>query len=144
MKYTGESHTFVVCAYKQSQYLEKCVQSLKRQTVKSRIIMTTSTPNDLIKEVAKKYDIEVWMPSYNRFVEISSCSNFEDFQARRANIKFKDSVKDKAKYVHTLNGSGVAIGRTVAAILENYQNEDGTVTIPEVLVPYMGGKGLIE
>ena len=99
---------------------------------------------DLGFTAAKKYDIEVWMPSYNRFVEISSCSNFEDFQARRANIKFKDSVKDKAKYVHTLNGSGVAIGRTVAAILENYQNEDGTVTIPEVLVPYMGGKGLIE
>lgn len=99
---------------------------------------------DLGFTAAKKYDIEVWMPSYNRFVEISSCSNFEDFQARRANIKYKDSVKDKAKYVHTLNGSGVAIGRTVAAILENYQNEDGTVTIPEVLVPYMGGKGLIE
>ena len=99
---------------------------------------------DLGFTAAKKYDIEVWMPSYNRYVEISSCSNFEDFQARRANIKFKRSPKDKAQFVHTLNGSGVAIGRTVAAILENYQNEDGTVTIPEVLVPYMGGKGKIE
>ena len=93
---------------------------------------------DLGFTAAKKYDIEVWMPSYGRYVEISSCSNFEDFQARRANIKFKDSPKDKAQFVHTLNGSGVAIGRTVAAILENYQNEDGTVTVPDVLVKYMG------
>ena len=99
---------------------------------------------DLGFTAAKKYDIEVWMPSYNRYVEISSCSNFEDFQARRANIKFKNSPKDKAQFVHTLNGSGVAIGRTVAAILENYQNEDGSVTIPDVLVPYMGGKEKIE
>ncbi len=99
---------------------------------------------DLGFTAAKKYDIEVWMPSYNRYVEISSCSNFEDFQARRANIKFKRDPKDKAQFVHTLNGSGVAIGRTVAAILENYQNADGSVTIPEVLVPYMGGKTKIE
>ena len=99
---------------------------------------------DLGFTAAKKYDIEVWMPSYGRYVEISSCSNFEDFQARRANIKFKNSPKDKAQYVHTLNGSGVAIGRTVAAILENFQNEDGTVTIPDVLVPYMGGATTIK
>ena len=99
---------------------------------------------DLGFTAAKKYDIEVWMPSYNRYVEISSCSNFEDFQARRANIKFKNSPKEKAQYVHTLNGSGVAIGRTVAAILENFQNEDGTVTIPDVLVPYMGGEKTIK
>ena len=87
---------------------------------------------------AKTYDVEVWMPSYNRYVEISSCSNFEDFQARRAAIRFKKTPKDKAQLVHTLNGSGVAIGRTVAAILENYQNEDGSITVPEVLRPYMG------
>lgn len=87
---------------------------------------------------AKTYDIEVFMPSYGTYKEISSCSNFEDFQARRANIKFKANPKDKAQLLHTLNGSGVAIGRTVAAILENYQNEDGSVTIPKVLVPYMG------
>lgn len=87
---------------------------------------------------AKTYDIEVWMPSYGRYVEISSCSDFEDFQARRASIRYKDGPADKAKLVHTLNGSGVAIGRTVAAILENYQNADGSVTVPEVLRPYMG------
>jgi len=87
---------------------------------------------------AKTYDIEVWKPSYGRYVEISSCSDFEDFQARRASIRYKDGPADKAKLVHTLNGSGVAIGRTVAAILENYQNADGSVTVPEVLRPYMG------
>ena len=87
---------------------------------------------------AKTYDIEVWMPSYGRYLEISSCSNFEDFQARRASIRFKDDAKDKARFVHTLNGSGVAVGRTVAAILENYQNDDGSVTVPEVLRKYMG------
>lgn len=87
---------------------------------------------------AKTYDIEVWMPSYNRYVEISSCSNFMDYQARRAGIRYKKTPKDKAQFVHTLNGSGVAVGRTVAAILENYQNADGSVTIPEALVPFMG------
>lgn len=87
---------------------------------------------------AKTYDIEVWMPSYGRYVEISSCSNFEDFQARRASIRYKEDAKSKAALVHTLNGSGVAIGRTVAAILENYQNADGSVTVPEVLREYMG------
>ncbi|MDZ5255318.1 serine--tRNA ligase [Clostridium sp. LIBA-8841] len=92
---------------------------------------------DLGFTAALKYDIEVWMPSYNRYVEISSCSNFEDFQARRANIKFKNSPKEKPQFVHTLNGSGVAIGRTVAAILENYQQEDGSVVIPEALKEYM-------
>lgn len=99
---------------------------------------------DLGFTAALKYDLEVWMPSYNRYVEISSCSNFEDFQARRANIRYKEDSKAKPQYVHTLNGSGVAIGRTVAAILENYQNEDGSVTIPEVLRPYMGGKEAIK
>ncbi|MBQ3530594.1 MAG: serine--tRNA ligase [Oscillospiraceae bacterium] len=98
------------------------------------VVLTTG---DLTFSSAKTYDIEVWMPSYGRYVEISSCSNFEDFQARRANIKCKD--KDgKAVFAHTLNGSGVAIGRTTAAILENYQNEDGSVTIPEALRKYMG------
>lgn len=92
---------------------------------------------DLGFTAAKKFDIEVWMPSYGRYVEISSCSNFEDFQARRANIRYKDNPKDKAQFVHTINGSGLAIGRTVAAILENYQNPDGSVTVPEALLPYM-------
>lgn len=100
-------------------------------------VVTLST-GDLGFSSAKTYDIEVWMPSYGRYVEISSCSNFEDFQARRASIRFKNSPKDKAQLVHTLNGSGVAIGRTTAAILENYQNADGSVTVPEVLRPYIG------
>ena len=99
---------------------------------------------DLGFTAAMKYDIEVWMPSYGRYVEISSCSNFEDFQARRANIKYKNSPKDKAQLVHTLNGSGVAIGRTTAAIMENYQNADGSITVPEVLRPYMGGLEVIK
>lgn len=93
---------------------------------------------DLGFSSAKTYDIEVWMPSYNRYVEISSCSNFEDYQARRAQIRYKGTPRDKAQLVHTLNGSGVAVGRTVAAILENYQNGDGSVTVPEALRPYMG------
>lgn len=85
---------------------------------------------------AKTYDIEVWLPSYNAYKEISSCSNMSDFQARRANIKYRDQETGKLQFVHTLNGSSLAIGRTIAAILENYQNEDGSVTVPEVLVPY--------
>lgn len=93
---------------------------------------------DLGFSSAKTYDIEVWMPSYGRYVEISSCSNFEDFQARRAAIRYKENVQEKAQFLHTLNGSGVAIGRTVAAILENYQRADGSVEIPEVLRSYMG------
>jgi seryl-tRNA synthetase len=88
---------------------------------------------------AKTYDLEVWMPSYNRYVEISSCSNFEEFQARRANIRFR-SGKDKPQFVHTLNGSGLAVGRTLAAILENFQSEDGSIEIPNALRPYMGGR----
>lgn len=92
---------------------------------------------DLGFSSAKTYDIEVWMPSYGRYVEISSCSNFEDFQARRAQIRFRRDKSSKPELVHTLNGSGVAIGRTVAAILENYQQKDGSVRVPDVLVPYM-------
>ncbi len=87
---------------------------------------------------AKTYDLEVWLPGFNNYREISSCSNFEDFQARRANIRFRRSNNAKPEYVHTLNGSGVAVGRTVAAILENYQQADGSVKVPEVLIPYMG------
>ncbi|HCW35729.1 MAG TPA: serine--tRNA ligase [Staphylococcus sp.] len=93
---------------------------------------------------SKTYDIEVWLPSYNDYKEISSCSNMTDFQARRANIRFKRNKDAKPEYVHTLNGSGLAVGRTFAAIVENYQNEDGTITVPEVLVPFMGGLKTIE
>ena len=112
---------------------ETMLQMLK---IPYRVVKICS--GDLGFTAAFKYDIEVWMPSYNRYVEISSCSNFEDFQARRANIKFKRDKASKPEYVHTLNGSGLAVGRTVAAILENCQNADGSVTIPEVLVKYMG------
>ena len=100
-------------------------------------IVTLST-GDLGFSSAKTYDIEVWMPSYERYVEISSCSNFEDFQARRANIRFRREGEKKLEFVHTLNGSGLAVGRTVAAILENYQCEDGSVKIPSALQEYIG------
>jgi len=92
---------------------------------------------DLTFSSAKTYDLEVWMPAYNDYREISSCSNFEDFQARRAGIRYRREEDGKTEFVHTLNGSGLAIGRTLAAILENYQNEDGSITVPEVLRPYM-------
>lgn len=97
---------------------------------------------DLGFSAAKTYDIEVWMPSYGRYVEISSCSNYTDYQARRMNIRYR-RADGKTELVHTLNGSGLAVGRTTAAILENYQNEDGTVTVPQVLRPYMGGMSKI-
>lgn len=98
---------------------------------------------DMGFSAAKTYDLEVWIPAQNAYREISSCSNTEDFQARRAQIRYRDEADGKVKLLHTLNGSGLAVGRTVAAILENYQNEDGSVTIPEVLRPYMGGVAVI-
>lgn len=101
--------------------------------------VVTLSSGDLGFSSAKTYDIEVWLPSFHCYREISSCSNFEDFQARRANIRFRRDAKSKPEFVHTLNGSGVAIGRTVAAVLENNQTGDGRVKIPEVLRPYMGG-----
>ena len=94
---------------------------------------------DLGFSSAKTYDLEVWLPSAGMYREISSCSNFEDFQARRANIRFRRGPKEKPEFVHTLNGSGLAVGRTTAAVLENYQNPDGSVTIPPALRPYLGG-----
>lgn len=100
-------------------------------------VVTLST-GDLGFSSAKTYDIEVWMPSYGRYVEISSCSNFEDYQARRANIRFRRDAKSKPEFVHTLNGSGLAVGRTVAAVMENYQQADGSIVIPEALRKYMG------
>ncbi|GAB6696575.1 serine--tRNA ligase [Streptococcus uberis] len=98
---------------------------------------------DMGFSAAKTYDLEVWIPAQNTYREISSCSNTENFQARRAQIRYRDEADGKVKLLHTLNGSGLAVGRTVAAILENYQNEDGSVTIPEVLRPYMGGAEMI-
>lgn len=102
-----------------------------------RVVLLSS--GDMGFGAAKCYDLEVWLPSFNMYREISSCSNYESFQARRANIKYRPTPDAKPEFVHTLNGSGVAIGRTVAAILENYQEEDGSVKIPEALIPYMGG-----
>ena len=105
-----------------------------------KLLMNTS---DLGFTAAKKYDLEVWFPTQDMYREISSISNFEDFQARRANIRFRREQGAKPEFVHTLNGSGLAVGRTVAAILENYQQADGSVKVPDVLVPYMGGKEVI-
>lgn len=124
-----------------SEELEKLVndaeQVLKLLELPYRVVLVCV--GDLGFAAAKKYDIEVWMPSYNRYVEISSCSNFRDFQARRANIKYRPSAREKAEFLHTLNGSGLAVGRTFAAILENYQQKDGSVVLPKKLIQYMGG-----
>lgn len=119
--------------------LEKLLQEAEKvlQLLKLPYRVVNLSSGDLGFSSAKTYDIEVWMPSYNRYVEISSCSNFEDFQARRANIRFKREESSKPEFVHTLNGSGVAVGRTVAAILENFQNKDGSVNIPEPLQDFM-------
>ncbi len=109
---------------------------LKRLGIPYRVVRLST--GDLGFSSAMTYDIEVWMPSYGRYVEISSCSNFESYQARRANIRFRPEAGGKPEFVHTLNGSGLAVGRTVAAILENYQQADGSVIVPEALRPYMG------
>ena len=109
---------------------------LKRLELPYRVVKLCT--GDLGFSSAMTYDIEVWMPSYGKYVEISSCSNFESFQARRANIRFRREAGSKVEFVHTLNGSGLAVGRTTAAILENYQQEDGSVVVPEALRPYMG------
>ncbi len=117
--------------------LKQAEEVLKRLELPYRVVSLCS--GDIGFSAAKCYDIEVWIPSEHKYREISSCSNCTDFQARRSNIRFKPAEGGKTRFVHTLNGSGMAIGRTVVAILENYQNEDGSVTIPKELVPYMGG-----
>lgn len=123
-----------------NEELEKLTQDAEKvlQLLKLPYRVLSLCTGDMGFSSAKTYDLEVWLPSSNTYREISSCSNFEDFQARRANIRFRRDSKAKPEFVHTLNGSGLAIGRTVAAILENYQQEDGSVSIPEVLQPYMG------
>lgn len=110
---------------------------LQRMELPYRVVCLST--GDIGFSAAKTYDLEVWLPSFALYREISSCSNFEDFQARRANIRFRPTGGGKPEFVHTLNGSGLAIGRTTAAILENYQEEDGSITIPQALRPYMGG-----
>ena len=123
-------------SFEELEELTNCAEKIL-QLLKLPYRVVTLCTGDLGFGSAKTYDIEVWMPSYNRYVEISSCSNYVDFQARRANIKFRDADK-KTRFVHTLNGSGLAIGRTTAAVIENFQNEDGSVTVPEVLRKYIG------
>lgn len=120
--------------------LEKLVSDAEKvlQLLELPYRVVTLCSGDLGFSSAKTYDIEVWLPSYNTYREISSCSNFEDFQARRASIRFRRDAASKVEFLHTLNGSGLAVGRTVAAILENYQQEDGSVLIPKALRPYMG------
>jgi seryl-tRNA synthetase len=115
-------------------------QILQRLGLHYRVVVLCT--GDMGFSSAKTYDIEVWLPSQNRFREISSCSNFEAFQARRANIRFK-GASGKRQYVHTLNGSGLAVGRTWVAILENYQQRDGSIVIPEALRPYLDGEDRI-
>ncbi|MDW7799196.1 serine--tRNA ligase [Streptococcus canis] len=131
---------------------EESYQELEKMTANAENILQklglpyrviTLCTGDMGFSAAKTYDLEVWIPAQKTYREISSCSNTEDFQARRAQIRYRDEADGKVKLLHTLNGSGLAVGRTVAAILENYQNEDGSVTIPEVLRPYMGGQDLI-
>lgn len=126
--------------------LEKLLQNA--ETILSRLELpyqvVSLCTGDLGFSAAKTYDIEVWMPSQNVYREISSCSNFEDFQARRGNIKFKRNGKKGTEWVHTLNGSGLAVGRTFATVIENYQKADGSVVIPEALRPYMDGREVIK
>ena len=121
--------------------LEKMVRDagdvLEKLELPYRVVLLST--GDMGFAAAKCYDLEVWLPSSGGYREISSCSNCTDFQARRAGIRFRPAAGEKPEYLHTLNGSGVAVGRALAAILENYQEEDGSVRIPEVLVPYMGG-----
>ncbi|MGA2463524.1 MAG: serine--tRNA ligase [Thermodesulfobacteriota bacterium] len=122
--------------------LSDAEEVLKRLKLPYRVVNLCT--GDLGFSASKTYDIEVWLPGQNTFKEISSCSNFEDFQARRAKIRYRISGKSKTEYVHTLNGSGLAVGRTLVAILENYQRADGSVIIPEILRPYLYGVERIE
>lgn len=124
-------------SYEELEKLTRDAEAILQELELPYRVMALST-GDIGFSSAKTYDLEVWLPSFNTYREISSCSNFEDFQARRANIRFRRGPKEKPEYVHTLNGSGLAIGRTVAAILENYQEKDGRVRVPKALQPYMG------
>lgn len=124
-------------SYEELELLTRDAENILQELELPYRVMALST-GDLGFTSAKTYDLEVWLPSFNAYREISSCSNFEDFQARRANIRFRRSSKGKPEYIHTLNGSGLAIGRTVAAIMENYQENDGRIQVPKALQPYMG------
>lgn len=138
VKFTHPDHSYAEL----ESLLENAETILKRLEIPYQVI--TLCTGDLGFSAAKTYDLEVWLPAQNKYREISSCSNFEEFQARRTNIRFKRKGKKGTEWIHTLNGSGLAVGRTFAAILENYQQADGSVLIPEALKPYMGGLGKIE
>ncbi|ACZ00520.1 serine--tRNA ligase [Streptobacillus moniliformis] len=125
-------------SYEELEHMTNCGEKILQKLNLPYRVLSLCT-GDMGFSAAKTYDIEVWVPSQNKYREISSCSNTEDFQARRAMIKFRAEDK-KSYFVHTLNGSGLAVGRTLLAIIENYQQEDGSILIPEALVPYMGGK----
>ena len=137
VKFSDEAHS-----YDELEKMTNDAESILQKLGLPYRVITLCT-GDMGFSAAKTYDIEVWIPAQDTYREISSCSNCEDFQARRAMIRYRDA-DGKIHYAHTLNGSGLAVGRTVAAVLENYQNEDGSVTIPEALVPYMGGLTKIE
>ena len=125
-------------SYEELEHMTRCAENiLQKLGLPYRVIALCS--GDIGFSAAKTYDIEVWVPSQNKYREISSCSNTEDFQARRAMIKYRNEEDKKSYFLHTLNGSGLAVGRTLLAIVENYQQEDGSIKIPDVLVPYMGG-----
>ena len=142
-----EKVEMVKITHPDTSYDELEAMTLNAETVLQRLglpyrTMALST-GDLGFAMAKTYDVEVWLPGQNAYKEISSCSNAEAFQARRSNIKFKAGGTGKAEFAHTLNGSGLPIGRTLVAVLENYQQKDGTVRVPEALRPYMGGLEVI-
>ena len=125
-------------SYEELEHMTRCAENiLQKLGLPYRVIALCS--GDIGFSAAKTYDIEVWVPSQDKYREISSCSNTEDFQARRAMIKYRNEEDKKSYFLHTLNGSGLAVGRTLLAIVENYQQEDGSIKIPDVLVPYMGG-----
>ena len=130
-------------SYEELEALTRDAETILQKLGLHYRVVTLST-GDIGFGSAKTYDIEVWLPSQNTFREISSCSNYEAFQARRAQIRFRRAGGAKPEFVHTLNGSGLAIGRTWIAVLENYQQEDGSVIIPEILRPYMGGLDRID
>ena len=129
-------------SYDELEHMVNCAENILQQ-LKLPYRVITLCSGDLGFSAAKTYDVEVWVPSQNKYREISSCSNTEDFQARRAMIKYRSKEDKRSYFVHTLNGSGLAVGRTVVAIMENYQQKDGSIVIPDVLVPYMGGLKVI-
>ncbi len=133
VKYTEPEQSYQAL----EQLTSDAEEVLKRLGIPYRVVSLCT--GDLGFASAKTYDIEVWLPGQNAYREISSCSNCEDFQARRANIRYRPQAKGRPEFVHTLNGSGLAVGRTLIAVLENYQQADGSIVVPEALRPYAGG-----